>query len=263
MYVDSHPVVRQLGPLDPGPRLVEQVVAHRVRLVAVVLRDQLPRRRPVGRAGRPCSAQKLSKTVRDLGRPVARRERHLQVRRQRERHRSLRRVGRHALAAVLLVPLSWCMSNSIQIFLSASSLVTRSTRLKYAGSATPGLLRRDTGPQHPEARAVEAVLRQATPRPCAVKPAARVRRCVRRPLPDQVEPVDDHHAAVLVDQEPPLPVQPRCRVSRRRQRARRSRHATTRAASSSGELLHGKLERVLVARVTRRRPCPGWGSNPH
>ncbi len=31
------------------------------------------------------------------------------------------------------------MSNSVQIFLPASSLVIRSTRLKYAGSATPGL----------------------------------------------------------------------------------------------------------------------------
>src|ERR1700742_1685088 len=31
------------------------------------------------------------------------------------------------------------MSKSVQIFLSDSSLVIRSTRLKYAGSATPGL----------------------------------------------------------------------------------------------------------------------------
>ena len=143
---------------------------------------------------------------RGLRRPVAQRERRGDHRQQVVRRRSAHRPVRDALAAVRLVPLV-LVRVQLHPDLLLGQQVHHPLPLAQVGRVgLAGPVGREAGPQRPDPGAVETVPAQPA-RVARLEPRDRVRRHVGLPLVDQVQPVDDHHPAVLVDQPAALAVE--------------------------------------------------------
>ncbi len=181
-------------PVAAGPGLVDQLIAHQVVLLAPARRHRDPGRAVVVLQAVGVVPEAVERAARRR-REIVEREAHV---RQRVEAARLRRPVGEALAVVAL---------AIQVLVEVEQHIdaARRQQLHHAVDAVEvaGVdhvrLRHHPGEQHAQAHRVEAVRRQ----PVGIgggEAVERIRSHVRRLLPNRVDPVQDHRAALRVDQ---------------------------------------------------------------